>query len=73
LEKIIMVLTVSTIMIIQHLRVVNGNGEIPSAARQIIVPVFKWLNRFICLPMWLDARIAPRCLSTVVLIKAIKV
>ena len=33
---------------------------------------FKWANRFYMLPAWLDARIMPRSLSAVLLIKAEK-
>jgi len=33
---------------------------------------FKWANRFYMLPVWLDAKIMPRFLSAVLLIKAEK-
>jgi SAM-dependent methyltransferase len=34
--------------------------------------LFKWLNRLLCLPMWVDAMVTPRCLSAVLLIQAEK-
>ncbi|MEK6654258.1 MAG: class I SAM-dependent methyltransferase [Thermodesulfobacteriota bacterium] len=37
-----------------------------------IVYVFRWLNRFYCAPIWLDARLAPRCLSSVLLVRAVR-
>jgi hypothetical protein len=44
--------------------------ETPSSG--FIVYVFRWLNRFYCAPVWLDARLAPKCLSSVLLIRAVR-
>ena len=72
LEKIIMVIVISAISIIQSLRRVKSNERAPSRAWRFVVPVFKWLNLLFCLPMWLDARIAPRFLSAILLIRSVK-
>ena len=34
----------------------------------VIVSLFKWANRFYMGPVWLDAKIMPRALSTVLLV-----
>ena len=47
----------------------GGQGAPPSG---FIVSVFRWLNRLYCAPIWLDARLAPRCLSSVLLIRAVR-
>jgi hypothetical protein len=39
---------------------------------RFIVYLFQWLNRFYCAPIWLDALLAPRCLSSVLLIRAVR-
>ena len=56
----------------QRLRRVKSNERPPSRVWQFVVPVFKLLNRLFCLPMWLDAQIAPRFLSAVLLIRSVK-
>lgn len=40
--------------------------------RNVIAPVFKILNLLYCLPVWFDARIFPRKLASVILLKAVK-
>lgn len=35
--------------------------------------LFIVLNRLYCIPIWLDARLAPRCLSSVLLVRAVKI
>ena len=72
MEKIIMVIVISAISFMQRLRRVKRNERAPSRVWQVIVPVFKWSNRLFCLPMWLDARMAPRFLSAVLLIRSVK-
>jgi SAM-dependent methyltransferase len=48
---------------------VPGKGV---ATSKFIITAFQWLNRLYCLPVWLDARLAPRCLSSVLLFRAVK-
>ena len=72
MEKIIMVMVISAITIIQRLRRVKSNERAPSRVWRFVVPIFKLLNRLFCLPMWLDAQMAPRFLSAVLLIRSVK-
>jgi hypothetical protein len=39
---------------------------------RLAAPVFALLNRLFCIPVWLDARLAPRSLSSVLLVEAVK-
>lgn len=52
----------------------SQKGKQPRNQRvtNIVAPLFKWVNRFYMGIVWLDARIMPRALATVVLIKAEK-
>jgi len=43
-----------------------------SGLMNIFGQFIKWVNRFYMLPVWLDARITPRSLAAVLLIKAEK-
>ena len=72
MEKIIMVIVISAISIIQRLRRLKSNERTPSRIWRFVIPIFKLLNRFFCLPMWLDAHMAPRFLSAVLLIRSVK-
>jgi 2-polyprenyl-3-methyl-5-hydroxy-6-metoxy-1,4-benzoquinol methylase len=47
----------------------NGHGALSSGG---IVSIFRLLNRLYCVPVWLDAVLAPRCLSAVLLIRAVR-
>jgi SAM-dependent methyltransferase len=72
LEKITMFLVISAITIMQQLRFVKNDAVNPPWMWEIFIPLFRWINYFFCLPIWLDARIMPRSLSSVLLIKSIK-
>ncbi|MDA8124822.1 MAG: methyltransferase domain-containing protein [Deltaproteobacteria bacterium] len=39
----------------------------------LLAPVFKWINRLYCLPIWLDCRLMPRCMAAVLLIRSVKI
>ena len=43
-----------------------------AASSGFLVTLFGWLNRLYSAPVWLDARLAPRCLSSVLLIRAVR-
>jgi SAM-dependent methyltransferase len=72
LEKITMFLVISAITIIRRLRHVKNDAANPPWMWKIIRPLFKWINFLFSLPIWLDARIAPRFLSSVLLIRSVK-
>jgi SAM-dependent methyltransferase len=72
LEKITMMMVIGGITLLKR-RSPAGEGHPKlTALRRNIIPVFKWLNRLFCLPVWVDARLSPRFLSAVLLIKAVK-
>ncbi len=50
----------------------NATQTNTSGLMNILGQFFKWANRFYMLLAWLDARITPRSLSAVLLIKAEK-
>ena len=72
LEKITMIFVVYCFSLMQKIRskkvTQTNNPELMNVFGQF----FKWANRFYMLPVWLDAKIMPRSLSAVLLIKAKK-
>ena len=72
MEKITMILVISSITMMQRLRHVTNDAATPPWIWKIIIPLFKWINYLFCLPVWLDALIVPRFLSSVLLIRAVK-
>ncbi len=72
LEKITMFLVISAITLMQRFRHVQSDAAIPPWMWKIIIPLFKWTNYLFSLPIWLDAQIAPRFLSSVLLIRSVK-
>lgn len=72
LEKITMVLVISCITLLQRFRQGRNGAAYPAWLWKIVVPPFRWINYLFCLPIWLDARIAPRFLSSVLLIRSVK-
>lgn len=73
LEKITMCFVVYCFSLIQRLKsekITKTNTT--SGLMNIFGQFFKWANRFYILPVWLDAKIMPRSLSAVLLIKAEK-
>lgn len=71
LEKGTMVAAVSLLLLLRRVRGKKERGEtcIPGKINRFL---FKWCNRLYCLPAWLDARIFPRRLAAVLLIRAVK-
>jgi SAM-dependent methyltransferase len=73
LEKITMLSVISLISVFGRFREGkrdNGQGVLSSV---FVVTVFGWLNRLYCVPIWLDTRLSPRCLSSVLLIRAVRI
>lgn len=73
LEKITMLSVTALIPLFKPLRKrgwehKRGQGTISAA----FISLFGWMNRLYCIPVWLDARLAPRRLSSVLLIRAVK-
>ena len=77
-EKVVMASVVSAVLLYQRFR---ASRRIPNAERapaklmdrwRIVGPIFGFLNLLFCLPIWLDARLAPRFLSAVLLCRAVK-
>lgn len=72
LEKITMLSVISLISLFGRFWKGNrdhGKGALSSA---FVVTVMEWLNRLYCVPIWLDARLTPQCLSSVLLLRAVK-
>ena len=72
LEKITMSFVVYCFSLIQKIRSKKTTQTNTSGLMNIFSQFFKWANRFYILLVWLDARITPRSLSAVLLIKAEK-
>jgi len=70
LEKLTMVV-VSAFSLLQRIRSEKKAVGLKTGWR-IITPLFKWLNCLYCAPIWLDARLFPRSLVAVLLIRAVK-
>jgi len=72
LEKITMCFVVYCFSLIQQIRSEKVNQANKPGLMNIFGQLFKWANRFYMLVVWLDAKIIPRSLSAVLLIKAEK-
>ncbi len=72
LEKITMCFVVYCFSLIQKNKIEKANQPDNTVLMNIFGKFFKWANRFYMLPVWLDAKIMPRSLSAVLLIKAEK-
>jgi hypothetical protein len=68
LEKVTMCFMVFCFSMIQKLRSKKVKASKNIRPMNVIVPFFKWANRFYMGPVWLDAKIMPRALSTVLLV-----
>lgn len=66
-EKVTMFTTVMAFSLIQRLGREKKGARSSTAWIAWVAPPFKWLNRFLAMVAWLDARIMPRALATVVL------
>jgi SAM-dependent methyltransferase len=72
LEKITMCFVVYCFSLIQGLKKDKITQTNTFGLMNILGQFFKWANRFYMLPVWLDAKIMPRSLAAVLLIKAKK-
>ena len=72
LEKITMCFVVYCFSLIQKNKNEKANQLNNNVLMNIFGQFFKWANRFYMLLAWIDARIMPRSLSAVLLIKAEK-
>jgi SAM-dependent methyltransferase len=74
LEKMTMLSVISLISVFDRFRKGNRDDKPGqrAASSGFLVTLFGWLNRLYCVPVWLDARLAPRCLSSVLLIRAVR-
>jgi ubiquinone/menaquinone biosynthesis C-methylase UbiE len=73
LEKITMLSVIALIPLVNRFRKQKKNdGFGRGEAADFLVTLFGWLNRLYCVPVWLDARLTPRCLSSVLLIRAVR-
>ena len=74
LEKITMLSVISLISYFDRFRKERWEDKRGqrAALSGFLVTLFGWLNRLYCMPAWLDARLAPRCLSSVLLILAVR-
>jgi ubiquinone/menaquinone biosynthesis C-methylase UbiE len=74
LEKITMMSVISLIPLFKHFRKGkrDDNRRQKAASSGLLVTLFNLLNRLYSVPVWLDARLAPRCLSSVLLIRAVR-
>ena len=72
LEKITMSFAVFCFSLIQRYKPMKSREAEMSPFMKIFAFLFKWANRFYAGLAWLDARVSPRSLSAVLLIRAIK-
>jgi len=74
LEKITMMAFIAMIPLFEHIRKEKRDreGQKGAMSSRFVVSFFRWLNRLYSAPVWLDARLAPRCLSSVLLIRAVR-
>jgi SAM-dependent methyltransferase len=72
LEKVTMWSVVSCFSLMQKIRPHTSKGNGLSNRMNIVAPLFKWINVFYAGLAWLDAKIMPRSLATILLIRAKK-
>ncbi len=72
LEKITMCFVVYCFSVVQKFKNEKVNQPNNTVLMNIFGQFFKWANRFYMLPVWLDAKVMPRSLAAVLLIKAEK-
>jgi SAM-dependent methyltransferase len=72
LEKVTMWSVVSCFSFMQKIRPHKSKGNGFFNRMNVVAPLFKWVNVFYAGLAWLDAKIMPRCLATVLLIRAKK-
>jgi len=72
LEKLTMLFVVYVYNKLQRLAKGDGKADRRKSLPAAIICIFKWINRIYGVFVWLDARIMPRSLASVLLMKAIK-
>lgn len=72
LEKVTMCCAVVCFSILRKWKSTGCSTAGSPPLRSVTATLFKWGNRAFAYAAWLDAFIVPRCLSTVLLIKAVK-
>lgn len=72
LEKLTMLPVTICVSVLQNLNQKKRFKKMQAPPPDILINLFKWLNRFYAGLAWIDAMIMPRALSTVLLIKAKK-
>lgn len=72
LEKLTMLFTVYFYIRLQKLAIKDCKTSCRKPLPAVIISILKWSNHIYSALVWLDARIMPRSLSTVLLIKAVK-
>jgi ubiquinone/menaquinone biosynthesis C-methylase UbiE len=72
LEKLTMLPVTVCASALQQLNQKKGLKKTQTPPPDILISLFKWLNRLYAGPAWIDAMVMPRSLSTVLLIKARK-
>lgn len=74
LEKLTMMTVISLIAVLDRFRKGQPSRETQKRKNlSFFDHLFIGLNRLYCVPIWLDARLAPRCLSSVLLVRAVKI
>ena len=68
LEKITMSLVILMITLFKKMRTDTFKSNIGGVASPWVVAVFKWINRFYMIFAWVDAKLAPLSMSSVLLI-----
>ena len=72
LEKVTMWSVVVCFSFMKKFKLNRSKVKGPSKLMSIVAPLFKWINVFYAGLVWLDAKIMPRSLATVLLIRAEK-
>jgi SAM-dependent methyltransferase len=72
LEKVTMWSVVSCFSLMQKIRPHTSKGNGLFNRMRIVAPLFKWVNVFYAGLAWLDAKIMPRSLATILLIRVEK-
>jgi SAM-dependent methyltransferase len=72
LEKVTMWSVVVCFSLMKKFKPNRSKAKGPSNLMSIVAPLFKWVNVFYAGLAWLDAKIMPRSLATILLIRAEK-
>lgn len=72
LEKITMLTIISLISVFGRFWKGKRNCWQEVSSSVFVVTVFQWLSRLYSAPVWLDACLSPRCLSSVLLVRAVR-